>query len=71
MILPPAPGPTFILTPDEMAVVRLVHDGLTNPEIAARLFMSVPSVKLHLRRAYAKTGTENRVTLALWWHDTR
>ena len=52
------------LTPTEVEVVRLVTDGLTNPEIAARLFMSRNTVKTHLSHVYAKLGVTNRTELA-------
>jgi DNA-binding CsgD family transcriptional regulator len=52
------------LTPTEHEVVRLVADGLTNPEIGARLFMSRGTVKTHLSHVFAKLGTANRTELA-------
>jgi predicted ATPase/DNA-binding CsgD family transcriptional regulator len=52
------------LTPAERDVVRLAVDGLTNPEIGARLFMSRSTVKTHLSHVYAKLGVANRTKLA-------
>jgi len=52
------------LTPTEVEVVGLAADGLTNPEIAARLFMSRNTVKTHLSHVYAKLGVTNRTELA-------
>jgi predicted ATPase/DNA-binding CsgD family transcriptional regulator len=52
------------LTPTEVEVVRLATNGLTNPEIAARLFMSRNTVKSHLSHVYAKLGVTNRTELA-------
>ena len=52
------------LTPTEREVVRLVADGLTNPQIGARLFMSRGTVKTHLSHIFAKLGTTNRTELA-------
>jgi predicted ATPase/DNA-binding CsgD family transcriptional regulator len=52
------------LTPTEESVVRLVTDGLSNPDIAARLFMSRSTVKTHLSHVYAKLGVTNRTELA-------
>jgi DNA-binding CsgD family transcriptional regulator len=52
------------LTPTELAVVRLVAEGLTNPEIGARLFMSRGTVKTHLSRIFTKLDTANRTELA-------
>ena len=52
------------LTPAEVEVVALAADGLTNPEIGARLFMSRSTVKTHLSHVYAKLGVANRTELA-------
>jgi predicted ATPase/DNA-binding NarL/FixJ family response regulator len=52
------------LTPTELEVVRLVVDGLNNPEIGRRLFMSRGTVKAHLSHVYAKLGVANRTELA-------
>jgi predicted ATPase/DNA-binding CsgD family transcriptional regulator len=52
------------LTPTELEVVRLVVDGLNNPEIGSRLFMSRATVKTHLAHVYAKLGVANRTGLA-------
>ena len=45
-------------------MVRLVVDGLNNPEIGRRLFMSRGTVKAHLSHVYAKLGVANRTELA-------
>jgi predicted ATPase/DNA-binding CsgD family transcriptional regulator len=52
------------LTPTELDVVAAVADGLTNPEIGARLFMSRATVKTHLSHVYSKLGVANRTELA-------
>ncbi len=52
------------LTPTEIEVTRLVRDGLSNPQIATRLYMSRSTVKTHLAHAYAKVGVANRAALA-------
>jgi predicted ATPase/DNA-binding NarL/FixJ family response regulator len=52
------------LTSAELEVVRLVVDGLSNPEIGRRLFMSRGTVKTHLSHVYAKLGVANRTELA-------
>lgn len=51
------------LTQRELDVVELVVDGLTNAEIAARLFLSEDTVKTHLRRILARLGARNRAHL--------
>jgi DNA-binding CsgD family transcriptional regulator len=52
------------LTPTEHKVVGLAAEGLTNPEIAARLFISRDTVKTHLSHIYAKLDVTNRTELA-------
>jgi predicted ATPase/DNA-binding CsgD family transcriptional regulator len=52
------------LTPTELDVVRLVAEGLSNPGIGNRLFISRGTVKTHLSHVYAKLGVANRTELA-------
>jgi DNA-binding CsgD family transcriptional regulator len=52
------------LTESELLVVRLVGEGLTNRETAARLFLSPHTVSMHLRHAFSKLGINSRVELA-------
>src|SRR5579864_6901619 len=51
------------LSPRERTVVHLLTLGLTSPEIAQRLSISVPTVRTHVRNAMAKTGTRTRAQL--------
>ncbi|MCW2871477.1 helix-turn-helix transcriptional regulator [Actinacidiphila oryziradicis] len=55
------------LTPAELRVARLVVRGLTNAEIAKRLYVGVNTVKKHITAVQAKAGTRNRVELAARW----
>jgi DNA-binding CsgD family transcriptional regulator len=52
------------LTPTELRVVACVAEGLTNPQIGARLFMSRPTVKTHLSHVFAKLDITTRAELA-------
>jgi DNA-binding CsgD family transcriptional regulator len=51
------------LTPSELEVVRLVGEHLSNPEIAARLFVSRATVKTHLVHIFAKLAIDSRSEL--------
>jgi predicted ATPase/class 3 adenylate cyclase/DNA-binding CsgD family transcriptional regulator len=51
------------LTPAERDVVRLVSEGLTNNDVATRLFVSPRTVQTHLTHVYAKLGLTSRVQL--------
>jgi DNA-binding CsgD family transcriptional regulator len=52
------------LTPQEMQVVRLVAEGGSNQEVAAKLFLSPRTVAYHLYKAFPKLGVTSRSELA-------
>jgi DNA-binding NarL/FixJ family response regulator len=71
---PAAPKPTVAapppdgLTQREAEILALIARGLTNPEIAAQLFLSNHTVKTHVGRIFAKTGSRDRAAAIGYAH---
>ncbi len=51
------------LTVQEARVVELAREGLSNPEIGARLFISSRTVEYHLGKVFLKLGINSRIHL--------
>ena len=51
------------MTKSELAIAQLVANGLTNRQVAERLFLSPHTVNTHLREVFAKLGVNSRVDL--------
>ncbi|OII05728.1 response regulator [Curtobacterium sp. MCBA15_005] len=64
-----APG-LSVLTDREREVMQLVAVGLTNAEIAARLFVSPLTTKTHVSRAMIKLGARDRAQLVVFAYET-
>ncbi|MCI7719131.1 response regulator [[Pasteurella] aerogenes] len=57
----PAEDPMKLLTDREMDVLRLIATGLSNKQIAAQLFISEETVKVHIRNLLRKLNVHSRV----------
>jgi DNA-binding CsgD family transcriptional regulator len=61
-----APATAGPLSEREMEVARLVAEGLSNPAIAARLYLSRPTVASHVTHILTKLGFSSRAQVAAW-----
>lgn len=57
------------VTKREVEILDLVAEGMTNGEIAQRLWVTETTVKFHLTRIYRKIGVSNRTAAAKWLRD--
>jgi DNA-binding CsgD family transcriptional regulator len=53
----------------EAGILELVAQGLTNAEIAERLYLSINTVKTYIRTAYRKMGVDRRSQAVGWAMD--
>jgi DNA-binding NarL/FixJ family response regulator len=67
----PASPPPDGLTRRELEVLALVAEGLSNREIASQLFLSEATVKTHVNRIFAKTGSRDRAQAVAYAHRHR
>ncbi|HKA98960.1 MAG TPA: response regulator transcription factor [Streptosporangiaceae bacterium] len=57
------------LTERELEVAHAIGEGLSNAEIASRVYLSIPTVKAHVSAILRKLDADNRVQVALLIHD--
>jgi DNA-binding CsgD family transcriptional regulator len=62
----PDAAPVHLLTRRETEVAKLIADGLTNRDIAARLVISVRTAETHVDHIRTKLGFSNRAQIAAW-----
>jgi len=69
--IPVEPSPVDLagLSPQELSVSQSVAEGLTNQQIAMKLFISVRTVEFHLSNAYRKLGVSRRAQLLRLLHS--
>lgn len=63
------PGREHGLTSREAEVIGLITQGLSNQEIAARMYVSINSIKSYIRSAYRTMGVTTRAQAVLWGVD--
>jgi DNA-binding NarL/FixJ family response regulator len=67
---PPPGSKLTVLTDREREVTALVAAGLTNANIADRLYLSVATVKTHVNRAMSKLGARDRAQLVVFAYES-
>ena len=65
------PGRSAGLSPREAEMLALITQGLSNQEIADRVFLSINTVKTYIRSAYRKIGVTRRSQAVMWGIDER
>jgi DNA-binding CsgD family transcriptional regulator len=54
------------LSSQQVRIMKLLGEGLTTEQVATKMFLTVDTVKSHLRRAFRKMGVANRIQALLW-----
>ncbi|AZM61414.1 MULTISPECIES: response regulator [unclassified Streptomyces] len=69
--MPPADARLSALTEREREILTVIGKGWTNTEIAARLHLAESTVKTHVGRILAKTGSRDRIQAVILAYDTK
>ncbi len=69
--VPPADARLSALTEREREILTVIGKGWTNTEIAARLHLAESTVKTHVGRILAKTGSRDRIQAVILAYDTK
>jgi len=64
-----APDPTASLTPREREVLLAIGEGLTNSEVAERMFVSESTVKTHVGRVLGKLDLRDRIQAVIFVYE--
>jgi non-specific serine/threonine protein kinase len=70
-VVVPAQSSDGPLSRREMEVAALVAEGVTNAQVAARLFISDRTVESHLASIFNKLGVDSRLQVARWFTSTQ
>jgi DNA-binding NarL/FixJ family response regulator len=65
----PGGRPPDGLTRREAEILAMMARGMTNPDIAARLYLSAATIKSHINRIFAKTGSSDRAAAIRYARD--
>ena len=65
----PSEKPPDGLTMREAEILSMIARGMTNPDIAAELYISTQTIKSHINRIFAKTGSANRAAAVRYARD--
>ncbi|MHB0867197.1 MAG: response regulator transcription factor [Thermoleophilia bacterium] len=57
------------LTEREKEILKLIADGLTNKEIAEKVFLSEKTVRNHITSIFLKLGVSHRTQAAIYYRD--
>jgi len=60
----------YALTEREEEITMLIFQGKSNKEVAETLFISIDTVKTHLKKAFEKTNSKSRVDLSRAWLES-